>query len=76
MGSFFYTKILEVNLFAFAYRLFHEDFFPIHGSVPKLTSRIFVNILYIISDLDAGFPTNYELLGGTFGVKSISSLIY
>ena len=21
-----YTKILEVNLFAFAYRLFHEDF--------------------------------------------------
>ena len=24
MGSF-YTKILEVNLFAFAYRLFHKD---------------------------------------------------
>ena len=23
------TKILEVNLFAFAYRLFHEDFSPI-----------------------------------------------
>ena len=23
MGSFFYTKILAVNLFAFAYRLFH-----------------------------------------------------
>ena len=22
----YYTKILEVNLFAFAYRLFHEDF--------------------------------------------------
>ena len=22
------TKILEVNLFAFAYRLFHEDFSP------------------------------------------------
>ena len=25
------TKILEVNLFAFAYRLFHEDFSPIDG---------------------------------------------
>ena len=24
-----YTKILKVNLFAFAYRLFHEDFSPI-----------------------------------------------
>ena len=22
----YYTEILEVNLFAFAYRLFHEDF--------------------------------------------------
>ena len=25
------TKITEVNLFAFAYRLFHEDFSPIYG---------------------------------------------
>ena len=25
-GQLLYTKILEVNLFAFAYRLFHEDF--------------------------------------------------
>ena len=24
----YYTKILEVNLFAFAYRLFHDDFSP------------------------------------------------
>ena len=24
------TEILEVNLFAFAYRLFHEDFSPIY----------------------------------------------
>ena len=28
-----YTKILEVNLFAFAYRLFHEDFSPIDGAL-------------------------------------------
>ena len=25
-GELLYTEILEVNLFAFAYRLFHEDF--------------------------------------------------
>ena len=30
-GELLYTKILEVNLFAFAYRLFHEDFSPIVG---------------------------------------------
>ena len=28
-----YTKILEVNLFAFAYRLFHRDFSPINGTL-------------------------------------------
>ena len=27
-GELLYTKILEVNLFAFAYRLFHRDFSP------------------------------------------------
>ena len=31
MGSFLYTKILEVNLFAFACRLFHRDFSPLNG---------------------------------------------
>ena len=30
--NYYITKILEVNLFAFAYRLFHEDFSPINGS--------------------------------------------
>ena len=28
-GELLYIEILEVNLFAFAYRLFHEDFSPI-----------------------------------------------
>ena len=32
-GELLYTKILEVNLFAFAYRLLHEDFSPINGPV-------------------------------------------
>ena len=27
-GELLYTKILEVNLFAFAYRLFRRDFSP------------------------------------------------
>ena len=30
---FEYTKILEVNFCAFAYRLFHEDFSPIDGAL-------------------------------------------
>ena len=28
-----YTKILEVSLFAFAYRMFHENFSPIYGEI-------------------------------------------
>ena len=28
-----YTKILEVILFAFAYRLFHEDFSSVNGAL-------------------------------------------
>ena len=28
-----YTEILEVNLFAFVYRLFHEDFSPIYEAL-------------------------------------------
>ena len=30
-GELLYTKILEVNLFAFAYRLFRRDFSPLGG---------------------------------------------
>ena len=31
-GELLYTKILEVNLLAFAYRLFHRDFSPLDGA--------------------------------------------
>ena len=31
-GDLLYTKILEVNLFAFAYRLFQRDFSPLNGT--------------------------------------------
>ena len=32
MVELLYTKIVEVNLFAFAYILFHRDFSPINGT--------------------------------------------
>ena len=32
-GELLYTKILEVNLFACAYRLFHRDSSPINGTL-------------------------------------------
>ena len=34
-GELLYTQILEVNLFAFAYRLFHKDFSPLNGASCK-----------------------------------------
>ena len=46
--AYTYTKILEVNLFAFAYRLFHEDFFPINGALhdtQPLSSFIYINLV-------------------------------
>ena len=30
---YYLTEILEVDLFAFAYRLFHEDFSPIYRAL-------------------------------------------
>ena len=47
-STILYTKILEVNLFAFAYRLFHEDFSPIsgalHGTQP-FSSFMYINLV-------------------------------
>ena len=34
------TEILEVDLFIFAYRLFHEDFYPIYQTM-EYTTHIF-----------------------------------
>ena len=39
-GEFLYIKILEVNLFAFAYRLVHRDFSPINGAYCNMTRSI------------------------------------
>ena len=41
-----YTKILEVNLFVFAYRLFHEDFSSIVGDFCIGTHSFFQLYMY------------------------------
>ena len=38
-GELLYTKILEINLFAFGYRLFHEDFSPRDIFLERAPSR-------------------------------------
>ena len=43
-GELLYTKILEVNLFAFAYRLFHDDFSSIIGDFCKCKQINFYNL--------------------------------
>ena len=49
-GELLYTEILEVNLFAFAYRLFHRDFSPINGTLQTyflwIQGIIFVSKIY------------------------------
>ena len=64
-GELLYTKILEVNLFAFAYRLFRRDFSPLDGTycnmsrrvgrtnANKLTSRIFVYLSIYLSNYNS-----------------------
>ena len=41
------TKILEVNLFSFAHRLFHEDFSPINGELLLLESHRALHHLWV-----------------------------
>ena len=48
-GELLYTKILEVNLFAFAYRLFHEDFSSIIGDFCIGTHSFFSSFICILN---------------------------
>ena len=41
-GELLYTKILKVNLFAFAYTLFHEDSSSINGALDVANIRCFI----------------------------------
>ena len=43
-GELLYTKILEVNLFAFAYRLFRRDFSPLDGTYCNMSRRVERNL--------------------------------
>ena len=51
IGISVYTKILEVNLFAFAYRLFHEDFSPIDGALFVYKSSLSSTLSLVIPEL-------------------------
>ena len=44
-----FTEVLEVNIFAFAYRLFHEDFSPICDSRINLNYMNLVFCIYLQS---------------------------
>ena len=48
MGSFLYTKILEVNLFAFAYKLFRRDFSPLDGTYCMGTHSFLQLYMYFV----------------------------
>ena len=43
-GELLHTKIPEVNLFAFAYRLFRRDFSPLDGTYCMDTRRVGRNL--------------------------------
>ena len=64
-GELLYTKILEVNLFAFAYRLFHEDFSSIIGDfcIHTYTEVLEVNLFAFAYRL---FRRDFFPLDGTF----------
>ena len=46
-GELLYTKILEANLFAFAYRLFRRDFSPLDGTYCMGTRSLYITIFTI-----------------------------
>ena len=66
-GELLYTKILEVNLFAFAYRLFHEDFSPIDRTLQcvweiylfLVKTEISTKFFFHVSTID--FPSLYHI---------------
>ena len=48
-GELLYTKILGVNLFAFAYRLFRRDFSPLDETYCIILTILFLHILHMPS---------------------------
>ena len=60
-GELLYTKILEVNLFAFAYRLFRRDFSPLDGTYCMGTHSFFA-ALYVFCVNLGGFYERVVLI--------------
>ena len=58
-GELLYAKILEVKLFAFAYRLFHRDFSPLNGASCIGTHSFFQLYMYFKLILE-GFMNGYS----------------
>ena len=60
-GELLYPKILEVNLFAFAYSLVHEDFSPIYRALGTLGA------LKHVQNIQHSKYTSLSLLNGVQG---------
>ena len=58
---YLYTKILEVNLFAFAYRLFRRDFSPLDGTYCMGTHSFLQLYMYFVLIWE-GFMNGYLYL--------------
>ena len=60
--SYVYTKILEVNLFAFAYRLFRRDFSPLDTCFPVIifTSMLQLLALYVTFHVSVTFVVSMK----------------
>ena len=60
-GELLYTKILEVNLFALAYRLFHEDFSSIKPLQSLATGRRDIIVYCCLSNV-SGYMHIHDIL--------------
>ena len=66
-GELLYTKILEVNLFAVAYRLFHGDFSPINGTSIGESRRLERNLQIDILMEETRLTLNHKFI--TYVIK-------
>ena len=58
-GELLYTKILEVNLFAFAYRLFRRDFSPLDGTY---CIYIYIDDIWMLKDKKISYSLKWKII--------------
>ena len=81
-GELLYTKILEVNLFAFAYRLSHEDFPPTNGTLHLRVSLLqMYDVQFAYESRTANFSSYLGLLfcapiGSLYKVHLKPTIVY